>query len=219
MRYALALLAALTAFDAQSEVRLLVRSDGTKVIYNTAPAHSARPADYAWLAKQRDRVSEYDEIVQRYAKKHRLDPVLVKAVMLVESNDNPRSVSHKGARGLMQLVPGTAKRFGVKKMFDPEENIRGGVEYLAFLRQLFRNDLSKMLAAYNAGENAVARYGGIPPYEETELYVRKVLTVYYGRPHGTIAVASKGGGGKLKGELRSRPSAPLLFASTLVKRP
>ncbi|HEY5609820.1 MAG TPA: lytic transglycosylase domain-containing protein [Thermoanaerobaculia bacterium] len=217
MRTLLIAAALLVVLDARAEVKLVVRADGSKVIYNTGPS-SARGNDLEWLAKQRNRTSVYDEIIERHAKKHGLDPVLVKAVIQVESNYNPRSVSHKGARGLMQLIPGTASRFDVAKVFEPEQNIRGGVAYLAFLRQLFRNDLSRMLAAYNAGENAVVRYGGIPPYEETQLYVRKVLTVYYGRPYGTIQIAGKFEGRKLKGELRSRPAVPMLFVSTLVKR-
>ena len=84
----------------------------------------------------------------------------------------------------MQLMPETAQRYGVRKVFDPDENIRGGVHYLADLMRLFSNNLPRTLAAYNAGENAVYRYAGIPPYDETTTYVKRALTVYYGSPWG-----------------------------------
>ena len=83
----------------------------------------------------------------------------------------------------MQLIPETAQRYGVKNVFDPEENIRGGVHYLSDLLDMFGHDLERALAAYNAGEGAVTRYGGIPPYQETSTYVNRALTVYYGRPY------------------------------------
>lgn len=181
----------LVASTVRAEVRLVVRADGTKAIYNIAGGtatrgggRSYRGTDYGWLAKQRNRSTEYDQIIATHSKRYGVDPILVKAVIQVESNFNPRCVSNKGARGLMQLMPETARRFGVSNSLDPEQNIRGGVAYLSLLLRQFSSDLSLVLAAYNAGENAVSRYGGIPPYAETQNYVQKALTVYHGRPHG-----------------------------------
>lgn len=184
--------------DAAANVRVAVKRDGTKVITNDSPVRG-RTLD--WLARKHDRPSKFDPIIERYAEKYRIDPTLVRAVIQVESDFNPATVSHKGARGLMQLMPATAKRFGVKSIHDPEENIRGGIQYLAYLTRLFRDDLPRALAAYNAGENAVLKYGGIPPYAETQTYVKRAMTVYYGRPYGGGAVifAGRRGGKKLKG--------------------
>ncbi len=191
------------AATVSADVRLAVKSDGRKVIYNVGGGPAA--SNLNWLAKKHDRRSKYDPIIERYAEKHGVDPVLIRAVIQVESNFNPNCVSHKGARGLMQLIPGTAKRYGVTQMHDPEQNIRGGVRYLADLLRMFNDDLPRALAAYNAGENAVLRYGGIPPYAETTEYVRRAMTVYHGRPyghagdrHGAVSFAGKRGA-KLRG--------------------
>ena len=124
-----------------------------------------------------------DELIVSTAERHSIDPDLVRAVVKVESNFNPAAVSRKGATGLMQLMPTTARRFGVGNIFDPEENLDGGVRYLKHLLGLFEGNLALSLAAYNAGEKAVARYGGIPPYPETRRYVRKVSSLY-GRGYG-----------------------------------
>ena len=124
-----------------------------------------------------------DELIVSTAERHAIDPDLVRAVVKVESNFNPAAVSRKGATGLMQLMPTTARRFGVGNIFDPEENLDGGVRYLKHLLGLFEGNLALSLAAYNAGEKAVARYGGIPPYPETRRYVRKVSSLY-GRGYG-----------------------------------
>lgn len=103
-----------------------------------------------------------------------VDAALIRAVMHAESWFRPNAVSHAGAQGLMQLMPGTAQRFGVRNVFDPLENIKGGVAYLAWLINEFEGDLTRVIAAYNAGENAVRRHGGIPPFPETQEYVRRV---------------------------------------------
>lgn len=109
-----------------------------------------------------------------------LDPALLNAVIAVESNHNPGARSPKGAMGLMQLMPDTSRRFGVADPWHPEQNIRGGARYLADLLVMFDNDLSLALAAYNAGEQAVMRYGRrIPPYPETRTYVTRVLAIYH----------------------------------------
>jgi len=190
------------AVTARADVRLAVRPDGKKVIYNVW-SPSVRTSNYTWLAKQRNRRSAYDKVIERYADAYNVDPVLVHAVILVESDFNPRCVSNKNARGLMQLIPETAQRYGVKNVFDPEENIRGGVHYLSDLLEMFGHDMERALAAYNAGEGAVTRYGGIPPYQETTTYVNRALTVYYGRAYGTAATATwypaHPGGAKLHG--------------------
>jgi soluble lytic murein transglycosylase-like protein len=185
-----------------AQVSLTIRADGKKVISNFG-AQSSRKSDWGWLARQRNRRSQYDALIDRYASQHGVDPVLVRAVIVVESNFDPRCVSHKGARGLMQLMPETAKRYGVRDIFDVEQNIRGGVRYLADLLEMFPNDISRALAAYNAGENAVIRTGGIPPYEETMTYVKRALTVYYGRPYGAVTIASVNRGKKLKGGFKT----------------
>jgi soluble lytic murein transglycosylase len=113
-----------------------------------------------------------------------LDHRLVRAVIKAESNFDPGAVSHKGAMGLMQLMPETARDMGVKDPFDPLQNIFGGVRYLKFLMNRFHNSLFLALAAYNAGPEAVAEHGGIPPFEETNAYLRRVLRYYmkYKRP-------------------------------------
>ncbi len=103
-----------------------------------------------------------------------LDPALLRAIMHAESWFEPEAVSPAGAQGLMQLMPGTARRFGVANVFDPLDNIMGGAAYLAWLMAEFDGDLSRVLAAYNAGENAVRRHGGMPPFAETREYVRRV---------------------------------------------
>lgn len=107
-----------------------------------------------------------------------VNAALVRAVMHAESWFEPDAVSHAGAQGLMQLMPGTAQRFGVGNAFDPLENITGGVAYLAWLLKEFEGDLPRVIAAYNAGENAVRRHGGIPPFPETQEYVRRVKILF-----------------------------------------
>jgi hypothetical protein len=109
------------------------------------------------------------------AREHKVDPGLISAVIRAESNFSTQAVSPKGARGLMQLMPATARRLGVRRPFDPAENIRGGAAYLSQLAARFgETEVELILAAYNAGENAVESYGGVPPYRETRDYVRKV---------------------------------------------
>lgn len=117
----------------------------------------------------------YDQLIRDTANLHRVDPALVKAVVHVESAFNPNALSIKGASGLMQLMPATARRYGVKDIFDPTQNVQGGVLYLKVLLKKFNYNHRLVVAAYNAGENAVIRYNGIPPYNETQDYVRKVM--------------------------------------------
>ena len=114
------------------------------------------------------------EMVRRLAPKHRLDPGLVLAVIKVESDFQPKAISTANAQGLMQLIPDTAKRFGVKDSFDEEQNLIGGMKYLRWLLDRFDGNLELTLAAYNAGENAVDKYNGVPPYPETREYVKRL---------------------------------------------
>jgi hypothetical protein len=123
--------------------------------------------------------SRLDRIVQEAAQRHSLDPALVKAVITTESGWNTRAISQKGAVGLMQLIPSTAQRFGVGNPFDPAQNVEGGTTYLKTLLDRYNGDLTKSLAAYNAGERAVDLSGGVPAYRETQQYVQKVTSAYF----------------------------------------
>lgn len=122
------------------------------------------------------RRSRYASLIERTARRFNLHPELLHAVIRAESAYNPTAVSHAGAIGLMQLMPATAARYKVSDIYDPVENVRGGAQYLRFLLDMFEHDLRLALAGYNAGENAVVKYGNqIPPYPETQQYVRKVM--------------------------------------------
>jgi soluble lytic murein transglycosylase-like protein len=128
-----------------------------------------------WLAKS----VVYESLIETAALANTLHPALVRAVIVVESGFNPRAVSKRGAIGLMQLRPETARRYGVSNVYDPGENIRAGTRYLSDLMTLYDSNTELALAAYNAGEAAVARYGGhIPPFKETREYVPSVLKIY-----------------------------------------
>jgi soluble lytic murein transglycosylase-like protein len=125
--------------------------------------------------------SDYHSIIHEKATKYKIDPFLVKAVIKTESNWNEWAVSRKGAMGLMQLMPTTARELNVRDPFNPEENIEGGVRYLRYLIERFNGDLTLALAAYNAGPTWVDKFGVVPPITETKQYVRKVLSLYNGR--------------------------------------
>jgi soluble lytic murein transglycosylase-like protein len=123
--------------------------------------------------------AQFDSFIDQAARSHAVRPELVRAVIVVESAFNPNAVSNRGAVGLMQLRPATARRYGVANAFDPEQNIRAGVHYLRDLMTRYGNNLELTLAAYNAGEDAVDRYGhSIPPFAETQHYVPTVLRIY-----------------------------------------
>jgi soluble lytic murein transglycosylase len=125
-----------------------------------------------------ERPRQYDGIIVRAGESHGVAPGLVKAVVHAESNFKQRAVSAKGAQGLMQLMPETARSLGLDDPFDPWQNIFGGTQYLGNLIQRYSGDLNLALAAYNAGASAVAHYGGVPPYQETRGYVKRVLSLY-----------------------------------------
>lgn len=122
----------------------------------------------------------YVEIINSACYRHGVDPSLVHAIIKVESDFNPYAMSRKGAMGLMQLMPQTAVELNVRNTFSPQDNIYGGVKYLRYLMDLYEGNLSLALAAYNAGETTVKRWGTVPPIRETQNYVRKILSIYNG---------------------------------------
>lgn len=122
--------------------------------------------------------ADIDALIEQYSAKNGLDSAFVKAVIKQESGFQPKVTSHCGAMGLMQLMPATASSLGVKDAYDPEQNIAGGTKYLKGLLDRFGGDKSLALAAYNAGPNAVAKYNGIPPYKETQNYVKNIMSMY-----------------------------------------
>jgi len=134
--------------------------------------------------KNSRKMDDYDEIIYELSSKYNIEPSLIKAIITVESNWNYNAVSNKGAIGLMQLMPSTAKDLSVGNPFNPEENIEGGTRYLRYLLDRF-NDLPLALAAYNAGPKTVELSGGIPSITETEQYVKKVLSLFKGTSYNS----------------------------------
>jgi soluble lytic murein transglycosylase-like protein len=168
------------SIPARGQIATVVDEHGHKIFVNAADLPSpavkmARASRYRHLAPP---PAEFSSIVEKTADRHQVDPKLVHAIIQVESAYNPRAVSRKGAQGLMQLIPSTAVRFGVQNSFNPRQNIEGGVTYLRYLLDLFGGDVPLSVAAYNAGENAVLRKGGIPRYKETVNYVEHVTSLY-----------------------------------------
>jgi soluble lytic murein transglycosylase-like protein len=139
----------------------------TYEVAGSAEVRTTRPP----VASGRDR---FDELIAVHSREQGVSPVLVKAVIQVESGFNPSAVSPRGALGLMQLMPATARELGVHNPFHPEQNIRGGVTYLKRLLDMYDQDVTLALAAYNAGPGSVAKYGTVPPYRETRDYVRRI---------------------------------------------
>jgi transglycosylase-like protein with SLT domain/uncharacterized protein DUF4124 len=182
---------------ASSQVYTYVDEKGVRTFTNTPPkgavqdlkVSGAPPAPVPdAVTPKASRQSDYMRIVEKYAPQFQLDPALVQSMITQESGFKNRAVSSKGARGLMQLMPATARRLGVRDSFDPEENIRGGMKHMRNLLDMFDNDLVLSLAAYNAGENLVQRTGRVPRYRETHDYVRSI-TKRYGSKH--LAPASE----------------------------
>lgn len=165
------------------QIVCLTDEHGHKVYINTGEPRSPANGGTAYTFRPTRRASslppeEVDRLVHQAATRSQVDPKLIHAIIQAESDYNPNAVSNKGAMGLMQLIPATAQRFGVENPFDPKENIEGGVSYLRHLLNLFDGDLTLSLAAYNAGENSVLRSGGVPDFNETKSYVRKVSNLY-----------------------------------------
>jgi transglycosylase-like protein with SLT domain len=131
-----------------------------------------------------------DWIIFRAAERHGLDPRFVHAVIWQESKYKPQALSHVGAQGLMQLMPATARRFGCKDANDPQANIEAGTKYLSWLLKRFDGNVTLALAGYNAGEGAVAKYNGVPPYNETQNYVRKITSRYGKTYHPVLSPAA-----------------------------
>lgn len=170
--------------DAEGVVHFTTVKPGApnaKVYMKTAPTVPRAPGlgvPYAPQDRNVDRFTRYDEHIRQAAGLYQIPEALVRAVIKVESDYDPRAVSTAGARGLMQLMPETAERLGVRDINDPRENIFGGVRYLRLLANMFNGDLDFTVAGYNAGENAVIQHGGIPPYAQTRDYVVKVNKFY-----------------------------------------
>jgi soluble lytic murein transglycosylase-like protein len=130
------------------------------------------------LPAGKEQQAKYDGLIQVFCDKHGVDPKLVHSIIAAESDYDPGAVSSQGAVGLMQLMPQTAIDYGVRNAFDPEENIEAGVRYLKDLSKTYEDDLDQILAAYNAGPEALKKYSGVPPYPETIRYIRKVKSLY-----------------------------------------
>jgi len=174
----------LGASPAGADIYRHVDADGI-VHFTNAPQYTSRPNKQSWSFYRKELrptrttavgplVHSYQAMIREYARAYRLEEAMVKAVIKAESNYNPQSLSSKGAQGLMQLIPETARLMKVSDPFDPAENIRGGSNYLRLMLDQFSGNLDLALAAYNAGPNAVQRHGGIPPYAETRQYVQRV---------------------------------------------
>ena len=169
------------AIPPSERIRTVVRADARsgRLVRAVVAAPPARPAMALPVQGSAPASASIPELVEKTALKYEVDPLLVHSVIEVESNYNPNALSPKGAQGLMQLMPGTARRFGVRNSFDVKENIEGGVRYLRFLSDLFSQDKQLAVAAYNAGEGAVWKYNNsVPPYRETVQYVDKVGRKY-----------------------------------------
>ncbi len=193
------------AKDANGQIAKVVNDDGRQFFVNAEPRLSAKlsatkprtniymPAESSFTGRNhpameigRDGV---EKLVREAADRHRVDPALVRAVIETESNWNPKAWSHKGAGGLMQLIPTTAQRYGAYDVFDPQQNIDAGVKHLKWLLERYNGNLDLALAAYNAGEGAVDRVHGVPAYRETRDYVQKVQNAYFRPGSGRLADA------------------------------
>jgi soluble lytic murein transglycosylase-like protein len=152
--------------------------NGARLYARTEPRPQQAGASPASTRGAADRFTRFDQHIREAAALYQIPTELVRAVIKVESDFDPRAVSHANARGLMQLIPETAERMMVRDSFDPRDNIFGGTRYLRVLANTFNGDIELTLASYNAGEGAVMRYGGIPPYAETQDYVARVLGYY-----------------------------------------
>lgn len=169
------------------DVRIGLAGTGRRIIFNESVAQHARRFATELVAVP-DR--QLEPLIEVHARAQSLDPKLVKAVIQVESGYNAAALSNKGAIGLMQLMPGTARLLDVLDPYDPVQNLKGGVTYLRNLLDRFSGQVEYALAAYNAGPGAVEKHGGIPPYPETREYVRRVLSLYRG--DATLRVPATG---------------------------
>jgi soluble lytic murein transglycosylase-like protein len=194
---------ALWASPAQGQIVSYKDDGGRRVFINSNPAFVVRPVKVIlpkgftptgfalgttqpsfgespeMSAAERANRAKIEVMIREVSDRYRVDPALVRAVIQTESNWNTSAISRRGARGLMQLVPGTAQQLGVNNAFDAKQNLDGGVRYLHMLLERYNGDLDKALAAYNAGPGAVDRAGGVPRYRETREYVHKVTDSYF----------------------------------------
>ena len=176
-----------------AQIAKIVDENGRQFFINAEPARTPKltgskptniylPAQTSLSGRQPEVNMNHDgveKLIREAAERHKVDPALVRAVIETESNWNPRAYSHKGAGGLMQLIPTTAQRYGAYDVFNPQQNIDAGVKYLRTLLERYNGNLDLALAAYNAGEGAVDRAGGVPLYRETRNYVQKVQNAYF----------------------------------------
>lgn len=172
-------------------------ADRTKVVDPAPPAVGAASGNAPQRRNSGAEGQGVYRLIQEAATEHSIDPNLLAAIIKAESNFNPGAISNKGAMGLMQLMPQTARAFGAHDPFDPEENISAGVRYLKYLMESYPGQLHLSLAAYNAGPGAVDRYKGVPPYRETRDYVRRIASLYRS---GDIGVPFIALAGKAKGD-------------------
>jgi hypothetical protein len=183
------------AVPAAGGVFELTDADGVTYFTNapTDPRYRRMPGmmtgtAVGWLRLPEGSWGRYATEIDEIATRHGVSASLVRSVIRVESAFNPWAVSRKGAQGLMQLMPQTSASLGVRDAFNPRQNIEGGVRHLRYLLDRYPGNATLALAAYNAGEHAVERYGGIPPYQETQQYVRKVLDLHGDAPGGRDTV-------------------------------
>jgi len=206
--FVVAMIACFTAEVSVAELAAIAGDDGVirivrreDLMPRTAlDTSAARVRSAYWeFGERRPTGAELSSLIRGTAKKYGLDPALVMALVKIESNFNPYAISHKGARGLMQLMPATARMYGLRDYYDPAANVDAGVRHLRMLFERYESDVDHVLAAYNAGSSAVDRYGGIPPYPETIRFIRMVKKAHHtfsgGRTLITGIATFSGGGG------------------------
>jgi soluble lytic murein transglycosylase-like protein len=184
----------LCAQPASAQIAKTVDDSGRRFFINANPPLASKltapkrtniylPAEASLTGRSRPAMNVdrdgVEKLVREAAERHRMDPALVRAVIQTESNWNPKAYSHRGAGGLMQLIPTTAQRYGAYDVFDPQQNIDAGVKYLRTLLERYNGNLDLALAAYNAGEGAVDRAHGVPSFRETRDYVQRVQDAYF----------------------------------------
>jgi Transglycosylase SLT domain len=169
--------------SASAENKIIAVVTNGRVVFSNVADDTSEPVPAAEIDRLADEVpAPLRALVDTISRNHGVDPALVRAVIKTESNFNRFAVSNKGALGLMQLIPDTGRRYGVRDFFDPQQNVDGGVRYLRFLLDKFNGNLDLSLAAYNAGENLVERLGRVPPIPETTTYVHKIRAIYKQKP-------------------------------------
>ncbi len=203
--FAASFFAPLFAQNSSGHIAAVVDDDGRRFFVNSDPPSKVNltstkprpniylPAESSFTGHSRPAVEigrdGVEKIVREAADRHSVDPALVRAVIETESNWNPKAWSHKGAGGLMQLIPTTAQRYGASDVFNPQQNIDAGVKHLKWLLERYNGNLDLALAAYNAGEGAVDRAHGVPAFRETRNYVQKVQNAYFRPGSGRLADA------------------------------